>query len=153
MKNNSFRYIEKYVTDKNRKYDLSIFIDDANNKNIGHVYINFFSKQISSKDDIELVELFNTSIGSELYGYTILDNMNSVKSLAPLAKIEYIYVDPEYRNKGIGKIFMNETLENLKKCNKWIFLISFQSDTLYKFYNKFGFINTGFKGYMYLKFI
>ena len=74
------------------------------------------------------------------YVYCIVDNDNKITKETE-AKIESIYVDLEYRNKGIGTKLINEIISLLKEKNvKYIFIENLVENQNSKYlYEKLGF--------------
>ncbi|MBQ9072029.1 MAG: GNAT family N-acetyltransferase [Bacilli bacterium] len=99
---------------------------------------SFFDKRVNVDNNIILVALIDNKIVG--YVYCIVDNDNKITKETE-AKIESIYVDLEYRNKGIGTKLINEIISLLKEKNvKYIFIENLVENQNSKYlYEKLGF--------------
>jgi ribosomal protein S18 acetylase RimI-like enzyme len=77
----------------------------------------------------------------KLIGYCSLSIKNSLWMLANLGNVDELVVDGEYRNRGIGKMLMNE-IERIAKnhdCKRLELDSAFHRTKAHAFYGKLGF--------------
>ena len=77
----------------------------------------------------------------KLIGYCSLTIKNNLWMLANLGNVDELVVDSEYRNRGIGKILMNE-MEKIAKnhgCKRLELDSAFHRTSAHEFYEKLGF--------------
>jgi len=97
----------------------------------------FFIKRIN-KDNVILVYEIDKKIVGFIYGY--IDSTNKVKTDVE-SYIEYLYVDTEYRDRGIGTNLINEFIKLVKeKGTKYIKIENMIANKkTQKLYNNLGF--------------
>ena len=116
---------ERTYFDKNIKIDLNIN--------------SYFEKRINDNNFV----IFVASIDNDIIGYIngYIDDDNKIK-IEIEATIQSIYIEDNYRNKGIGAKLINEFVKCVKeKGVKYILIDNFiQNESARYLYNKLGFI-------------
>lgn len=119
------KLLNKLVLDE-RKYDNSIS-EDAK-------ILNYFKYMIRQKYNF----LLGYYIDNNIVGYTFIKGIDKETAL-----LDGLYVEEEYRNKGIATELITTAFE-ICKNNKIKFLdvnVMYQNKEAQSFYNKLGFVN------------
>ena len=119
------KLLNKLVLDE-RKYDNSIS-EDAK-------ILNYFKYMIRQKYNF----LLGYYIDNNIVGYTFIKGIDKETAL-----LDGLYVEEEYRNKGIATELIKTAFETCKN-NKIKFLdvnVMYQNKEAQSFYNKLGFVN------------
>ncbi len=98
------------------------------------------------------IKLFVKENGKEIgrcYIYLIKNDLHE----EPYALLEDVFVEEEYRNKGIGTMLVKDAIKLAKKlgCYKIIATSRFSRKNVHKWYEKLGFKLYGFEFRMNLK--
>ena len=99
---------------------------------------SYFNKKIKDVDNVILVAEVNKKIIGYIYGF--IDSTNRIK-LEPEAFISSIYIEEEYRSKGIGTKLIKTFINQIKKQNiKYVFIENFvENEVAKRLYSKLGF--------------
>lgn len=119
------KLLNKLVLDE-RKYDNSISEDDK--------ILNYFKYMIRQKYNF----LLGYYIDNNIVGYAFIKGIDKETAL-----LDGLYVEEEYRNKGIATELITTAFE-ICKNNKIKFLdvnVMYQNKEAQSFYNKLGFVN------------
>lgn len=140
----------EYVAKKNLD-ELNVFMI-LNGIKIGDMKMKY-SQYIESYDELHLLK--NANVGDEIWGNQIEHELN-VDLALPNLLISWIGIRIDKERKGYGKSLLAKGIYFgiLAFPNvKWIYLYRSPkySAKLLKFYSQAGFIDTGFKGIMYLR--
>src|SRR3989338_6204728 len=101
-----------------------------------------FEKVLKSKDNF----VFVAEDQEKLVGFASFSVRLVVRYPKPIAELDEIYVSPEYRKKGVGKLLMNKVLKKAKELNCYRLFIESHYDNkiAHNFYEKLGFTNYGY---------
>ena len=116
---------ERIYFDKNIKNDLNIN--------------SYFEKRINDNNFVIFVASIDNIVIGYINGY--IDGDNKIK-IEIEAIIQSIYIEDNYRNKGIGTKLINEFVKYVKEMGvKYILIDNFiQNESARYLYNKLGFI-------------
>ena len=116
---------ERTYFDKNIKNDLNIN--------------SFFEKRVNDNNCVIFVATIDNSVIGYISGY--IDHDNKIK-VEIETTIESIYIEDNYRNKGIGTKLINEFIKCIKEMGvKYILIDNFiLNESARYLYNKLGFI-------------
>lgn len=118
--------LNKLILDE-RKYDKSI--------NDKYIVKDHFKKIIENKDNILLVKVLDEAVVGYVYLRPIKNDLENGYL------IDGLYVEEEYRNKGIAKELINSALDILKNYNLSFIDINvmYDNEIARKIYKYFGF--------------
>jgi GNAT superfamily N-acetyltransferase len=132
-------------------------------------------REAKEKDYEELMILFNDFVGEDRYSKHDFDSFLKVLKIKnnfvyvaedsdkligfaafsvrlvirypkPIAELDELYVMPEYRRKGVGKMLMNKVVTQAKKsgCYRLYIGSHYKHKAAHKFYESMAFINYGY---------
>jgi ribosomal protein S18 acetylase RimI-like enzyme len=94
----------------------------------------------SDKPLINVLLAFDKSSGNKPVGYAIYFFTYSSFRALPTLYLEDIYISPEHRSKGIGKMYLDELkkIAQKKKCGRMEWVVLDWNTNAIKFYDKLG---------------
>ncbi|NIP39747.1 MAG: GNAT family N-acetyltransferase [Candidatus Dadabacteria bacterium] len=126
------------ITQNNLNFD-HIYILTENTKYLGIIIFSYYKKSNSLFSLLKLLATLKiTEFSEKLYMFLVKDNMNMTPQDIYL---DLIYIEPEYRNKGIGTLSISYLIELTKKERKKQILLHVDSanSAARSFYEKLGF--------------
>ena len=100
-----------------------------------HLFLHELRNKKSYLPDLSLLAIFkNKIIGAIIYFENIIEDEKGNK--IPILTFGPLGVEPNYQRKGIGKLLIETTINNIKNNTNYPCIIIFGSP---KYYNKFGF--------------
>lgn len=126
------KYHQKIYTKDDKFYNKEI-------KNVRGLWMKFIKKNINNKNSLILISYDNKKPVAYSISY-IKDNI-PVYSIKKYGYISDLYVDKNYRKKGIGKELVDMSKKRFKKKGiKFMSLeVNHNNNHTIKFYNKYGF--------------
>lgn len=125
-------------------------LEDANE--ILKVKIKSFKEEVNlygfGPSNYDSLEMQRSSIENSLY-YKIMNEDKIVGAMSVKDKgdghfrVNSIYVDTDYQNKGVGSIAMNFLYREFPKVKKWTLETPYKSYRNHHFYEKMGFKKVG----------
>ncbi len=94
----------------------------------------------SGKPLINVLLAYDKSSGSKPVGYAIYFFTYSSFRARPTLYLEDIYISPDHRSKGIGKMYLDELkkIAQKKKCGRMEWVVLDWNTNAIKFYDKLG---------------
>ncbi len=115
-----------------------LYKDDSFGKEMSDSNIDATIKRFQEHPDNGLIWVAET--GGKLIGYAIVVNFWSNEYSGLLQFIDELFIEPEYRNKGIGEEFINQLMTDKTSSYKAILLeVNPENERAFKFYQRLGF--------------
>jgi GNAT superfamily N-acetyltransferase len=119
------------------------------------MYIDFIGEDRYSNHDNdsfkEVIEsptnyFYVVEVDGKLVGFANMSTRRVVRYPIPIAELDELYIDPEYRKQGVGKELMLkiETTARQKGCYRVYIESASKFTTAHKFYEGIGYTNYGY---------
>lgn len=101
-----------------------------------------FDKTLKSKDNF----IYVVEENKKLVGFASFSIRLVVRYPKPIAELDELFVIPEYRKKGVGKLLMDKILSKAKElnCHRLFIESHYKHEAAHKLYDKLGFTNYGY---------
>jgi GNAT superfamily N-acetyltransferase len=101
-----------------------------------------FKKVITNKNNF----IFVAEDNSKLIGFATFSVRLVVRYPKPIAELDELFVDENYRRAGVGKMLMNMILDKAKElgCYRLFIESHYDHKGAHKFYESLGFTNYGY---------
>lgn len=132
---NSFRDFQIEVAVK----DFDIKSKESNERmEKAYVHVNAAKTiRLSMKDDVPLSIIFARDGDNQLLGYSVVSFNSQAATELEKVSTTFIGVDPNYQNKGIGKMILEKRLSILKSMGIKSYITNVREDAL-RLYQKLG---------------
>ena len=108
----------------------------------------------SKHDNDSIKEVLNSSSNflfvaedeSKIVGFASVSVRRVIRYPRPIAELDELYVSPESRKQGVGKLLMSKVIEQVRSENCYRLYIesAYKHEIAHKFYESLGFTNYGY---------